>query len=145
MFYSLLDNRLFRELDVMNRWMEEAFQPGTAASRVYSPQVNVFRKDDQILVEAAVPGLSQEDLEIYLKDGALVISGERKEAEGTETLLNRIGTGRFQRILKLPFRVDESSLDATLTNGILSVVLAQAEADKPRKIEIKVLENGNEA
>ena len=122
----------------MNRWMEDIFQPGALRSKVFNPVVNVQRKDDQILVEAAVPGLNQEDLEIHLKDGVLVISGERKREEGVETLVNGIGTGRFRRALRLPFRVDESSLDADLKDGVLSIRLVQAQEDKPRRIEIKV-------
>ena len=138
MFYSLIDNRLLKELDHMNRWMEDIFQPDAIRSKVFSPVVNVQRKDDQILVQASVPGLSQEDLEIYLKDGVIVISGERKQEEGVETLVNGIGTGRFRRALKLPFRVDESSMDAGLKDGVLSIRLIQAQEDKPRRIEIKV-------
>ena len=140
MFYNIIDKQIFRDFDLMDRWMEEIFQPGVIRSKAFVPQINVFRKDDQILVEASVPGLDSEDLEIYLKEGYLMISGERKGREGSDPTQGCLGTGRFQRSLKLPFRIDENSLDATLKNGILQIVLKQVDEDKPRKLEIKIEE-----
>lgn len=105
------------------------------------PQVNVWIKADEALVSAELPGVSQEDVDISVKDGTVTLRGNRraKEEKQQEESLYRRGeraAGQFVRVLELPFRIDSARVSARLDKGILWVTLPRAEADKPRKIAV---------
>jgi len=112
-------------------------EPGVAAS---PPTVNIWEDADFVHVEAELPGLKPEDLEIYITGGnQLTIKGERKqkvEGKGSWRRLER-GFGSFARVLTLPIEVDRDRVEARCENGILLVTLAKQESSKPRKITVK--------
>ena len=102
------------------------------------PPVNIWEDENGFYVEAELPGLSMDDLEIYIHDGdELSIKGVRKESEieGTWRRQER-GHGEFSRTFKLSDVVDVQKVSAELNNGILTITLPKSEAVKPRKIEI---------
>jgi HSP20 family protein len=104
------------------------------------PAVNVWEDDEQLFVEAELPGMELEDLEIFVNGGnQLSIRGERKlpsKDEGTWHRRER-GYGSFARLLELPHLVDADKVQAALKHGILTIRLPKHEASKPRKIEVK--------
>ena len=105
------------------------------------PPLNVWEKDDQVFVEAELPGQDLKDLEIYVTSGnQLTIKGERKPCATDKGVWHRQerGYGNFVRTLTLPFAVDAEKVEAKLENGVLRVSLAKHESAKPRKIPIKV-------
>jgi HSP20 family protein len=101
------------------------------------PAVNVWEEGDDLYAEAEVPGLTGEDLSISVVGRELTISGERKD-RGDETTYHRRerGTGAFTRIIRLPFDVDSSRVQANLRDGVLQITLPKSEAAKPRKIQV---------
>ena len=106
------------------------------------PAMNAWTTDEEEVVTAALPGLSPEDVELTIVNDVLTLSGERKGLEPTEELRyhrrERID-GRFSRSIQLSFPVDSNKVSAAYDNGILTVRLPRAEADKPRKISVKSL------
>ena len=128
-------NRLFdefsRDLDV----------PGVGLSADFGfPHIELSESDKDIKVEAELPGLSEGDIELTLKDGALLIRGEKKSAiEDKSRRLTERFYGRFERSIPLPSEVREDQVNATFKNGVLTVTLPKsAEAtQKSKRIPIK--------
>jgi HSP20 family protein len=102
--------------------------------------VDVREDADHIYVEAELPGFRKEDVDITLENQTLTITAERKEAGngGTkgELLVHERRYRRFQRSFTLPPTVDDSSVNAKLTDGVLTVTLNKREETKPRKISV---------
>jgi HSP20 family protein len=104
----------------------------------WSPALDLYQSNDNVVAVVELPGMRKEDIEISLHDGTLTISGERKgkgsgdgQAERTERYV-----GAFRRSIALPTRVDASKVSATYRDGILTVVLPKAEEVKPKQIQV---------
>ncbi len=110
------------------------------------PAMDLVEADDHFLLKADLPGLSEEDVSIEIRDNALTISGERKsEYEKRERGWYRVerATGRFSRSLSLPEGVDPDAVRAEFNRGVLEVWIPKPEARKPRRIQINAHESGN--
>jgi HSP20 family protein len=108
-------------------------------TRAY-PAVNLWEDDDNIFAEAELPGLNEENLEIFVSDhNQLTIQGERKLDENQRGSWHRRerGFGRFSRVFTLPAPVDAESVEARLESGVLTLTLPKSVAAKPRKIAVK--------
>jgi len=103
------------------------------------PAVNVWEDNDAFHLEAELPGLKQEDVNIAVTQrNVLTLSGERKPEEGEGRWHRRErGFGRFQRVLRLPAPVDADKVEAQLENGVLRLTLPKHEDAKPRRIAVK--------
>jgi len=121
-------NRLF------DRWGNHSF------GLVESPAFNLWEENDALYLEAELPGLALEDLEIFVTGhNQFTIKGERKPPvleKGVQHRQER-GFGKFTRTVTLPFAVDENKVEARFENGVLKVRLPKHEAAMPRKIAIK--------
>ena len=130
-------NRLDREVNSL--FDELTKRTPRVASRVY-PTLNLYEDDENLYIEAELPGLQLEDLEVHVLEGNQVsIQGERKQPELEEArwLRQERGYGRFLRKVELPEQVDRENVKATLSGGVLTVSLAKSEASKPRKIAVQ--------
>ena len=110
------------------------------------PAMDLVEADDHFLLKADLPGLSEEDVSIEIRDNALTIAGERKsEYEKRERGWYRVerATGRFSRSLSLPEGVDPDAVRAEFDRGVLEVWIPKPEARKPRRIQINAHGNGN--
>ncbi len=113
--------------------------PTRAAPTVF-PAVNVWQGDEAAAITAELPGVAPADIDIWVKDNVLTVSGERKapdQPEGARWHRNERGYGKFSRAIRLPFVASDDKVEARVTNGVLRVLVGRSEADKPRKIEIK--------
>jgi HSP20 family protein len=105
----------------------------------WAPALDVHENKDSFSIRVELPGMKREDIEVSLQDGALVISGERKEekvAEGTEVHRQERFYGRFSRALTLPSAVAGDKVKAQYKDGILTVTLPKAEEAKPKAITV---------
>jgi len=103
------------------------------------PAVNVWEDGETVFVEAEVPGLKAEDLDITVVGDELTLKGERLEASEEQASFHRRerGLGPFTRVIRLSSEVKADQVHATLTDGILQLKLPKTEAAKPRKIKVK--------
>jgi len=104
------------------------------------PHVELSETDKDVKVEAELPGLSEGDIELTLRDGALVIRGEKKGAmEDKSRRVSERFYGRFERAIPLPGEVREDQVNATFRNGVLTVTLPKSAeaAQKSKRIPIK--------
>jgi len=103
------------------------------------PALNVWETDEALHVEAELPGLKSENIEISVIGRELTIKGERVPAEMSDATWHRRerSTGAFARVLRLPFDVDSEKVTAAAKDGVLCVALPKAAAARPRKIDVR--------
>jgi HSP20 family protein len=101
--------------------------------------LDVTSTADALVVEAALPGIRPEDVEITVEDGTLTIraehKSEREQTEG-ETLISEIRRGSVSRAVTLPSGLEADKASATFENGVLRLTFPRAEEVKPRQIRI---------
>lgn len=108
-------------------------------ARAAYPAMNVLDAGDAIRVEAELPGVSKDDLEVFAVGNELTVKGRRKPLEGDNLTYHRQerDAGEFTRVMTLPFEVDADNVEAVLKDGVLMVRLPKAETAKPRRIAVK--------
>ena len=127
--------------EAMNNLLEESFVPPTAGrGQALTMPLDVAETADAFIVEASLPGIKPEDLDITLENNVLTISGEvrQEHSSGEKPNYHRIERryGRVQRSISLPTQVAADQVQATLNNGILRLEVPKAETVKPRKITV---------
>ncbi len=126
---------------LMDRLMEDAFfMPREGGSQGWGgPAMDVYEEGDNLVVEAHLPGLKAEDLEVQVEQGMLTISG-RTEAEQERKernyLVREQRMGRFTRSLQLPPSYNTENCESQYEHGVLRLVFPKAEEAKPRRIQI---------
>lgn len=114
---------------------------GGSYARRWIPAMDLVENDDEYVLTADLPGLSEGDINLEFEDNVLTLSGERK-AEHSERKegyfrLER-ATGAFSRSLTLPEGVDPAAVKATFDKGVLAVRIPKPEQRKPKKVAIQV-------
>lgn len=141
----MLIRRSFRTVsprqDIENFWrLTNALSTPGMRVRPSFPALNIWTHEDGAVVEAKLPGLKPEDIDISVEGQTVTVAGSRaqQELDENETYLRRERRfGNFSRSFELPFTVDAEKVEAIFKNGILSISLPQSEADKPKKIAVK--------
>lgn len=102
------------------------------------PAFNLWEDTGNLYAEAEVPGLSMKDLEVYVEGNELTVKGRRQGIDEKDCTYHRRerGAGEFARAIRLPVEINPDRVEATLTDGVLKVVLPKAEAAKARKIKV---------
>lgn len=129
----------FRDLERMQSEMDALFGRSTG-SAPEMPPLNAWESDEGVVVTAEIPGIDPAGIEITVEGDALTVSGDRAAEEAAEDarhLRRERGFGRFQRSLRLPFRVQEDEVQAHAKNGVLWVKLPKARVERSRRIEVR--------
>ena len=113
----------------------EQIKPGP----VFTPNVDIFETDRQIIMLADIPGVKAEDLIIDLRDDTLTFTGEGKpvDRQNKEDILIEYQIGSYYRQFNLAEMIDQNKIDATLSNGVLRLDLPKVEKARPCQITIK--------
>lgn len=128
---------------IMDRLMEDAFiMPGGGAPAAGPANlaINMHEEGDTYVVEAPMPGVKPEDIDVNIEQGTLTIRGQtvsRQERQERTYLVREHRAGSFLRTLALPEAVDPDGVEATFDNGILRLTLPKSERAKPRRIQIQ--------
>ena len=102
-----------------------------------APEVNIFETKDGYVVEAEMPGVNKEGLEITLEGNELTIIGRRKtEMPEGELCYCESALADFRRVFELGHDVETSKINAQMEQGVLKLHLPKSEKSKPRKIQI---------
>lgn len=136
----------YRELrqmeDTMNRlWRGFRWPYFGEAVETWNILVDVIQRPEEIVVEASVPGVQPEDIEVTVEDNVLTLRAERKselEEEKEGYLIRERASGSFYRALRLPDRVNTDKIESFYDNGVLTVHLPRAEEQKKKQIQVKV-------
>ncbi len=123
--------------EALDRFLSEP-----AALRPWTPAVDVAESDDELILTADLPGLTKDQIQVRIEDGALLIAGDRKFVnEDKQTGYHRIerSYGSFKRYFSLPDTVQPDKVEAKYENGVLKVTLPKKELAKPRTIEVALM------
>jgi HSP20 family protein len=103
------------------------------------PTTDVYTDDKNLIVEAHLPNFEQDDVDIQVDNGALVISAERheKEEDKKKKYVVRESSSSFYRRIQLPERADADKVEAHLDDGILKVSVPLTPLPEPKKIAVK--------
>ena len=133
-----------REVDSLqsevNRVFDAFFGSGTESrTRRWVPPMDLIETDDHLVLRVDLPGLSRDQVDLEIKDGALTISGERRaEREDKSEGFYRLerSFGRFSRSMTLPQDIDAESVAASFADGVLEVRIPKPEQRRPHRVEI---------
>jgi HSP20 family protein len=108
-------------------------------TRTWTPPVDIQETDDSYRIQAELPGLTKDDIQITLENNVLRLSGERKfEKDVKKENYHRVERtyGTFSRAFALPTQVSPDKVEAKFDSGVLTIVVPKAEQAKPRRIAI---------
>ena len=133
---GVLQDRMMRLFDDAGRgWRKD--EP--AATTTWSPSVDIYETDTEIVVKAELPGIERKDISLNLEKNVLTLRGERRfEKETKEENYHRIerNYGGFSRSFSIPATVDEEKIRAEYRDGVLRIALPKKEQVKPKQIQI---------
>ncbi len=144
-----IDRGHWSELDRLQRGMDELFtalsgyrKPTLEApwrqARLF-PLLNFREVENSYVITAEIPGMKTEDLEIKIEGDTLTLKGERKPhelGEGASYHRRERATGKFQRSLTLPTRIDPENVKATYKEGVLTINLQKEKEALPKQITV---------
>lgn len=144
---TLVRFKPIREFDNINNSIQKYFDDFATMKPsfdkdVFSPKIDISEKENQLIIDAEIPGVQKEDLKITLQDNILTIEGEKKNVS-EESKRNYFRTersyGEFKKSFTLPEYVDSEKVNAKFNNGVLSILLDKVEEIEPvaKVIEVK--------
>jgi HSP20 family protein len=132
--------------DRMNRLFDESVRnvkPGDEAlsSAIWSPAVDIYETDDEVVVKAELPEVDQKDIDIQIESNTITLRGERKfNKETKKENFHRIerAYGSFSRSFTLPGTIDQEKIRADYKDGILKISMPKREETKPKQIKVAI-------
>lgn len=127
-------NRLFESL-----FPETVDENGESQTAVWSPRMDLTESAETYHLHMDLPGVSKDQVSIQVEDNRLTIRGERKDevsSEKEDMIRVERSFGTFYRTLRLPKAVDANKIEASFSEGVLSVNIPKTEKSKPKKIKI---------
>lgn len=123
----------------MQKVEKPALPEQTYTGPVYSPPVDIYESDDKISLLADMPGVKAKDLKIDLRENVLTLSGRVDVPQGSSetSIFSEYSSGTYFRQFTLSEVIDQSKIDAKLTDGVLRLELPKLERAKPRQITVK--------
>jgi len=133
---SLFNDEIFNTFFRPSQLIEEA------QSTDITPSIDIKERENEYLVTADMPGVKKENVDVQIENGVLTVTGEvnraEDEKEGERVIRQERFYGRYVRSLRLGRQIDTDKIEASLTDGVLNLVLPKAEEVKPKKIAIKI-------
>lgn len=132
----------------VNRMFENAF-PGrtdSSAMTAWAPSVDIYETENELVLKADVPDITEKDFDIRVENNMLTIRGERKfEQKVKEENYLRIERtyGSFSRSFSLPNTVNTESIKADYKNGVLTVEIPKRAESKPKQVKVNVTNGHN--
>ncbi|MCC6178415.1 MAG: Hsp20/alpha crystallin family protein [Chloroflexi bacterium] len=136
--------RMLSLRQLMDRLFEDAFVvPQDLMSRVSGAPaggtMDVYEEGDDLVVEAQLPGMKPDDVDVQVERGMLMIRGQtstNEERKERNYLIHEQRSGSFSRTLQLPDNIDVDACRATFENGVLRLVFPKTERARPRRIQV---------
>jgi HSP20 family protein len=128
-------------IERMQNEMNRLLSRLTPAQNQDFPAVNVWASEERAVVTTELPGVTADAIEISAAGKVLTIRGSREPEqveEGESYHRRERWYGKFTKTLDMPFPVDPAKVEAKFNKGVLSILLPRLEADKPKKITVKI-------
>jgi len=142
---------MFDRMLGLSRTMDQAFSgrpfgtpSGSGRPQLWLPAVDTYETEHAFVIEADLPGLHQENIDVHFEQGTLTLTGRRgptlpaQENGKLRVYSSERLSGAFSRSIRLPEYVDGEKIEATYTNGVLTVRVPKSPAALPRKINVAV-------
>ena len=116
-------------------WSQRRTQSGTTQT-MWSPAIEVFQKEGNLVVRAELPGVNKDDVKIQVTDDGLVIQGERREEHDEKRegfYRSERSYGQFYRLIPLPNDINPDQVRADFNNGVLEITVPVPQAQQRRK------------
>lgn len=133
-------NQLQKELE---RAYESNAQEGSIATAEWAPAVDIKEETNQFIIQADIPGVKPDEIDISMENGVITIKGEKN----TDAAMNKAGykrveriAGSFYRRFALPDTANSEAITAKSSNGVLMIHIPKREAVKPKKITVDLSE-----
>ena len=138
----------FRDLltiqNEMNRLFGRTFGPGEAGEAetqgTWVPPLDVYETEERYVITTELAGMTTGDIDIVVEDNVLTLRGDRKFYEGVpEDSFHRIerATGPFQRRIALPQGADTGTIEASMSDGLLTIEVGKVVQAQPKRVEVK--------
>lgn len=123
-------------IDTFMRGFNEPFF--TEGFTEFGAKVDIYRKDGKIFVEAELPGITPDDVELHVYSDRLTLSAEKKSetkegGDGKSYFRSERRYGKVERVVSFPVEADPESAEASFKNGVLTVKVAEKSQDKAHK------------
>lgn len=131
-----------RDFDVLGRRFGSLFErefPETGVFGAWRPVVDIYDHENDIVLQAELPGMKKEDVHVEIENNVLILRGEKKREEKVEEgefFRSERVYGAFTRSFSLPAIVEPEKIEAKYHDGILTVRLPKIEKAKPRHVEV---------
>jgi len=124
--------------NTMEKQKKSEVAPIEPAPQTYvSPEVNIYETENGYTLEAEMPGVTRDQLEVTLENNALTLVGHRTDPNPPGTVLYRESRpADYRRVFELDPAIDAQKIRAQMIHGLLTLELPKAEAVKPRRITV---------
>lgn len=130
-----------REIMSMRESLDKFFdEPTRMGSSVFHPSVGIRETDKELIIEADLPGVREEDVDVEIENDKVILKGERKhqsETKREDYYHLESSYGSFSRMISLPSYVDASKGEAEFKGGVLEIKIPKVEEKKSKKLKIK--------
>ena len=134
--------------DEVNRLFDSTYQanPNRSTLTAWAPSVDIYETENELVVKADLPDLTEKDIDVCVENNMLTIRGERKfDQTVKEDNFLRVerSYGAFSRSFSLPSTVDTEKIQASYKNGVLRVELPKRAESKPRQVKVNITNGHN--
>ena len=128
-----------KEIKVQEKAEAEQKGEPTKPMKQFVPAVDIYETVETVTLLADMPGVSKEGVDIKLEEGVLTLKGIAADhgAKGTRELLREYEVGNFIRRFTISEAIDQEKINASISNGVLKVMLPKVKPPQPRKIEVR--------
>ena len=138
--FSEMSRMLDGMRDLMNRSLASDALWQDQPDYIYRLALDITQDDDSVTVQATVPGMSEDNIDIAYNEGVLTISAEsqnQRDEQESGWHMRELRYGRFARAVRLPAEVDIDRASAELENGILTITLPKVQPAPAHKIAVR--------
>jgi HSP20 family molecular chaperone IbpA len=128
-----------QELQVQQKREVDKPQEPTRPMRAFLPITDIFETEDALTVVLEMPGVDRDDIEVSVENSVLTVEGKISfdKYEGLQPVYSEYNIGPYRRSFRISSRVDQDKISAEMRDGVVTLLLAKAEATKPRRIVVK--------
>ncbi|WP_127085666.1 Hsp20/alpha crystallin family protein [Dulcicalothrix desertica] len=129
----------WQELNALQRQMNGLFESSQPTEK--APVAELQETEQAFMLKLELPGVEAKDVDIQVAEKAVSISAERKSGTKTETdgkVRSEFYYGKFQRVIPLPARIQNTDVKAEYKDGILNLTLPKAEAEKNKVVKVNL-------
>jgi HSP20 family protein len=135
---AVKEETMSKDIETTEKKAIEKAEETTWAGQTYEPAVDIYESEGALVLQADVPGVSKDDVEINLDQDVLTISGRvaLDDYDGLRPVYSEFNVGNFYRRFSLGETIDQAAITADMEEGVLTVTLPKKEQAQPRKITV---------